>query len=107
MKRIGVFALLLLAAGAATAVAAGRHSASPSAARCGGLTWRLKTFSDTQRNKVSMSPLATTIRDIRLRRGPGSPPRRRSTSYQLHTWEVPAQTTSFRLDSTRSVRLAV
>jgi hypothetical protein len=107
MKRIAIFALLLFAAGAAAAVAAGNRAASPSASRCGGLTWRLKTFSDTRRGQVSMAPQSTTIGAIRLRRGPGRPPVRRTTSYQLHTWEVPAQITSYRLDATGSVRLVL
>lgn len=107
MKRLAVFALFLLTAGAASAVAAGKHSAGPSAARCGGLTWRLKTFSDARRGKVDITPLATTIGEIRMRHGPGRPPTRRTTSYQLHTWELPAQITSFRLDATGSVRLVL
>jgi hypothetical protein len=107
MKRTGVFALILLAAGAAAAAAAGTHSDAPSAARCGGLTWRLKTFSDKQRKQVDVKPEVTTIGAIRVRRGPGRSPTRRSTPYQLHTWEVPAQITSFRLDATGSVRLVL
>lgn len=107
MKRITVFALFLFAAGAAAAVAAGKHTASPSAATCGGLTWRLKTFSDPQRNRVDVAADSTTIGAIRSRRGPGRPLRRRTTPYQLHTWEIPAQVTSFRLDATGSVRLVL
>lgn len=107
MKRTAVLVLISLAAGAAVAAAAGTRSASPSAASCGGLTWRLKTFSDLQRRKVDVAPQTTTIRAIRERRGPGRPPKRRSTAYQMHTWEVPAQITSFRLDPTGSVRLVL
>lgn len=107
MTRLAVFALFFLAAGAAAAVAAGKHTASPTAARCGGLTWRLKTFSDAQRRRVDVRPQSTTVGAIRSRRGPGTPPRRRTTDYQLHTWEVPAQVTSFRLDATGSVRLVL
>ncbi len=107
MKRAGLFALIILAAGAATAAAAGNHSSAPSAARCGGLTWRLKTFSDLRRRLVSTKPQTTTIASIRDRRGPGRPPTRRSTAFQLHTWEVPAQVTSFKLDATGSVRLVL
>jgi hypothetical protein len=107
MKRTGAFALILLAAGAAVAAAAGTRSAAPSAARCGGLTWHLKTFSDNQRMHVDVAKQVTTIGAIRSRKGPGLPPTRRVTSYQLHTWEVPAQITSFRLDATGSVRLVL
>ena len=105
MKRLGIFALLFLAAGAAAAAAAGTHVSGPSAARCGGLTWRLKTFSDAQRRQVDVTPDTTTIGSIRQRRGPGRPLVRRATAFQLHTWEIPAQVTRLKLDSTGSVRL--
>lgn len=105
MIRVGAFALIFLAAGVVAATAAGRHSGAPNAARCGGQLWRLKTFSDPQRMKVDVNPRITSIAAIRARRGPGRPPTRRTTDFQLHVWEVPAQVTSFRLDSTGSVRL--
>ena len=105
MKRIALFALLLFAAGAAAAVAAGKRTASPSAASCGGLTWRLKTFSDLQRRQVDVKPEVTTIDSIRQRRGPGRALTRRSTAFQMHTWEVPAQATRFKLDANGSIRL--
>jgi hypothetical protein len=105
MKRVGIFALLFLAAGAAAAAAAGTHESGPTAARCGGLTWRLKTFSDPQRRQVDVAPDSTTIGSIRQRQGPGRPLMRRTTAFQFHTWEVPAQVTRFKLDSTGSVRL--
>src|SRR3954471_3607923 len=99
MKRAGFFALIFLAAaGTAAATAAGRHSAAPSAARCGGTLWRLKTFSDPQRRRVGLAPQATTIGAIRERQGPGRPPTRRTTAFQLHTWELPAQITSFKAE---------
>lgn len=107
MKRVGVCALILLAAAAAAASAAGRHSAAPSASRCGGELWRLKTFSDAQRRKVDLRPQNTTVGAIRERQAPGSPPSRRRTAFQLHTWEVPAQVTLYRLDATGSLRLVL
>src|SRR5437660_10708612 len=105
MKRAGVFALIFLAAGAAAATAAGRHSAAPSANRCGGVLWQLKTLSDPQRRQVNLSPQETTIGAIRARHGPGRTPTRRTTAFQRHVWEVPAQVTSFKLDATGAVRL--
>lgn len=107
MKRAGLFALIFLAAGAAAATAAGRHSAAPTAARCGGPLWRLKTFSDTARGRVSLAPAETTIQAIRVRRGPGRPPHRRSTAFQLHTWQVPAQITLYKLEATGALRLVL
>jgi hypothetical protein len=102
-----VIVLLMVAAAVGAVAAFARGNTPPSAAHCGGTTWRLQTFSDAQRRQVSVSPLATTIGDIRLRHGPGAPPRRRITAYQFHTWEVPAQITSFKLDASGSVRLVL
>jgi hypothetical protein len=105
MKRVGVLALIFLAAGAVAATAAGRHSAAPNAARCGGQLWRLKTFSDRDRQKVDLNPQQTTLAAIRQRHGPGRPPTRRTTQFQLHVWEVAAQITSFKLEATGALRL--
>jgi hypothetical protein len=111
MKRASLIALFLAAAGAAAGVAvasaAGRHSAAPSANRCGGQLWRMKTLSDRLRGRVQLAPQTTTIGAIRDRSEPGRPPRRRTTQFQLHAWEVPAQVTSFKLDSTGAVRLVL
>jgi hypothetical protein len=107
MKRVGVCALIFLAAAAAAANAAGRHSAAPSASRCGGQLWRMKTFSDAQRRKVDVNPHDTTVGAIRERQAPGSPPSRRKTAFQLHTWEVPAQITAYKLDAFGSLRLVL
>jgi hypothetical protein len=107
MKRTAVFALILLAAGAAAAAAAGHRSASPSASRCGGTLWRLKTLSDTERTRVDLVPQVTTIGDIRQRAAPGRIPRRRATPFQRHVWEVPAQVTAYKLDSTGAIRLVL
>ena len=108
MKRVGVFALIFLAAaGTAAATAGGRHSAAPSAGRCGGPLWLLKTLSDPQRAKVHLVPQQTTIASIRERKGPGKPPTRRTTAFQRQTWEVPAQITSFKLEATGALRLVL
>jgi hypothetical protein len=108
MKRAGIFALIFLAAaGTAAATAGQRHSNAPSAARCGGPLWRLKTFSDPQRRQVDLAPQQTTIAAVRERKGPGQPPTRRSTPFQLHTWEVPAQITSYKLEATGALRLVL
>ena len=105
MKRAGLFALIFLAAGAAAATAAGRHSSAPNASRCGGELWQLKTLSDPERGKVELAPQPTTIGAIRERKGPGRVPTRRTTAFQLRAWEVPAQVTSFKLDPTGAIRL--
>ncbi len=107
MKRFAVFALISLAAGATVATAAGVRSSAPSAAHCGGKLWRLKTLTDAQKAHIAWGTAPTTIKEIRARRGPGTPPSRRTTAFQLHNWEVPAQITSFKLDATGSVRLVL
>lgn len=111
MKRAGLIALFFAAAGAAAAFAVApataHHSATPTASRCGGQLWRLKTLSDRLRRRVELAPQTTTIAAIRDRHAPGRPPTRRTTPFQLHTWEVPAQVTSYKLDATGAVRLVL
>jgi hypothetical protein len=107
MKRVGTFALIFLAAGAAAAAAAGTHLSAPSAARCGGATWRLKTFSDPQRRQVDVGMQSTNLHGILVRPGPGRELTRRSTPFQRQVWGVYAQITKYKLDSTGAVRLVL
>jgi hypothetical protein len=109
-SRVALIALVVAAAGAAAALAAAgviRHRGAPSAARCGGPLWRLKTLSDPGRGRVDLTPTPTTIAAIRERQGPGRPPLRRTTSFQTHVWEVPAQITSYKLEATGALRLVL
>jgi len=99
VKRVGPIALLFLATAAAAATAAGHESASPSADRCGGQLWRMKTLSDPGRRSVRLGPVATTIRAIGERPYPRPIPRSRRTPFQRQTWEVVAQVTRFRLET--------
>jgi hypothetical protein len=98
MKRAGPIALVLLAAAAFAAVAAGRDAAGPTANRCGGQLWRLKTLSDPQRRMVHLGPKTTTIADIAERPYPRPVPRLRRTPFQRQAWEVVAQVTQYRVD---------
>jgi hypothetical protein len=107
MKRAGSFALIFLAAGAAAAAAAGNHLSAPTAARCGGSTWRLKTFSDSQRRQVDLKAAPTTLHDILERPGPSRALSQRRTPFQRQLWGVYAQTTKYKMDSTGSVRLVL
>jgi hypothetical protein len=107
MKRAGIVVLFFLAAGAAAAAGAGTHASGPSSARCGGSTWRLKTFSDPQRRQVDLKTESTTLHDILARRGPGRAIGRRATPFQLQVWGVYAQITKYRLDDNGSVRLVL
>jgi hypothetical protein len=99
MKRVGLIALLAIGAATIAASAAGRDSAAPSAARCGGSLWRLKTFSDSGRSAVRLTPETTTIADIGKRPFPKPLPRKRRTPFQRQAWEVVAQVTQFRLEA--------
>jgi hypothetical protein len=106
MKRAGLIAALLIAATAAAAAANVRSASSPTAARCGGALWQMKTLSDPGRASVSLTPSSTTIAAIADRPFPQRLPRKRRTAFQRQTWEVVAQLTAFRLE-TGGVRLVL
>ncbi len=91
--------ILFVALSAAASIVALKVNAAntPTALRCGGALWPLKTFSDPQRKTVNLSPEATTIGAILERRGPNVAPTRRRTAFQRQNWEVVAQVVSFRL----------
>jgi hypothetical protein len=99
MKFAGPIALLLLLAAASAALAAGRDNAGPSASRCGGQLWRLKTLSDVRRNTVNLDPRATAAGAIAKRPFPRPIPRVRRTPFQGQAWEVVAQVTDYRFES--------
>jgi hypothetical protein len=97
MRWIGLITLFLATAAVAAAVAA-TAGPKPSAERCGGILWRLKTFSDRERQRVRLMPRQTTIAAIGARPFPHPLPRSRRTSFQRQMWEVVAQITEYRLD---------
>jgi hypothetical protein len=100
MRRIALIALsLAVAATAATAAPTAANKATrPSAQTCGGILWRLKTFSDIGRRRVRLTPRRTTIAAIAARPFPSPLPRTRKTSFQRQTWDVYAQITEYKLD---------
>jgi hypothetical protein len=104
MKLAAPIALVLLAATAFAAAAAGRDSAGPTPARCGGELWRLKTLSDPGRNTVELGATDTAIGAIGKRPYPRPVPRLRRTAFQRHAWQVVAQITKFRFE-TDGIRL--
>jgi hypothetical protein len=104
MKLAGPTALVLLAATAFAAVAAGRDTAGPTAARCGGELWQLKTLSDPGRKTVQLDPGETTIAAIGKRPFPRPVPKVRRTAFQRHVWQVVAQITQYRVE-TGGIRL--
>ena len=94
-------ALVLAVAASAAAVAQTaprRPTLTPSAKTCGGILWRLKTFSDRQSRVVRMSPERTTIGAIGERQPPHALPRSRRTKFQRQVYEVVAQITEYRID---------
>ena len=104
MKLAAPIALVLLAATAFAAAAAGRDTAGPTPARCGGELWRLKTLSDVGRNSVQLEATDTTIAAIGKRPYPRPVPKLRRTAFQRHAWQVPAQITKYRVE-TDGIRL--
>jgi hypothetical protein len=104
MKLAAPTALVLLAATAFAAAAAGRDAAGPTAARCGGELWRLKTLSDPGRKTVQLEPTDTTIAAIGKRPFPRPVPKLRRTPFQRHVWRVVAQVTKYRVE-TDGIRL--
>ena len=104
MKLAVPTALVLLAATALAAVAAGRDSAGPTPARCGGELWRMKTLSDLGNKAVQLEPTTTEIAAIGKRPYPRPVPRLRRTAFQRHAWEVVAQITKYRFE-TEGIRL--
>jgi hypothetical protein len=94
---------LAAAVSAATVHAARGHrlaSDVPSAVRCGGPLWRMKTLSDPGRYRVKLTSRPTTIGAIQQRRVPRPTPARRKTPFQRQTWQVGAQITRYWIDGT-------
>jgi hypothetical protein len=108
MKRARLIAFIAFTL-AATVSAATVHAArghrsavreAPSAVRCGGPLWRMKTLSDVGRNSVKLAPRPTTIGAIQQRGMPRPTPARRKTPFQRQVWQVPAQITRYWIDVT-------
>jgi hypothetical protein len=98
LQQARLIGLVAISLGAATLAATVHAAAAPSAARCGGNLWRLKTLSDPGRRAVRLTPRATTIGAIRDRGQPRPFPTRRTTPFQRQTWEVVAQIVEYRRD---------
>jgi hypothetical protein len=104
MKFAAPTALVLLAATAFAAAAAGRDAPGPTASRCGGELWRLKTLSDPGRKTVQLEATDTTIAAIGKRPFPRPVPTLRRTPFQRRAWQVVAQITKYRVE-TDGIRL--
>jgi hypothetical protein len=97
MRRLALIALFVTVAAMAASVAT-TAALRPSAQTCGGMLWRMKTFSDAQRQRVETAPHLTTIADLIQRPFPHPLPRSRRTKFQRQTFEVIASITEYRLD---------
>ena len=97
MRRIALIVLFLAVSALAAAVAP-TAALKPSAEACGGVLWRLKTFSDRDRKRVGLTPRQTTIAELAARQFPQPLPRSRRTSFQRQTYQVIAQITEYRLN---------
>jgi hypothetical protein len=103
--RLNAFIVLTLAASvtAATVHAARGHLAggdAPSAVRCGGPLWRMKTLSDIHRSLVRLAPRPTTIGAIQQRGTPRPTPALRMTPFQRQSWQIGAMITRYWIDGT-------
>jgi len=90
------------------------HAGRPSHARvaerapgpwCGGLPWRLMTLSDPQRNRVSFTPLDTSISAISQLEAPHAIGLTRATDFQRHRWRMVAVVDRYRLASNGEIVL--
>jgi hypothetical protein len=98
VRRVGIIGVLAASLATPVVSASIGSASAPSAAACGGVQWRLTTFSDPDRAKVVLSPRATTIGGIAARATPRTiPTRRRPTAFQRQTWQVAAQITDYHL----------
>lgn len=97
MKRICILVVLVASTGLAGTVAS-KAGFRPNARACGGVLWRMKTFSDREKNRVRMVPQQTTIGDIAARPYPTPLPRSRSTPFQRQNYTLVAQITEYKLD---------
>ena len=91
-------AAAFLALGAATA-SAHRDVASsgPSVSRCGSL-WQLRTLSDSNRGRVNMNAVDSSVAALGARSAPGRSPSSRD-AFERQTYKVVAQIVKFRADS--------
>jgi hypothetical protein len=99
VKSAGLIAVLMLAAAVAAVAALARTQQVPTATRCGGQLWRLKTLSDPGKKAVALAPpKTTTLGAIAGKPYPRPVPRKRRTAFQRQNWKVVAQITAFRLE---------
>jgi hypothetical protein len=86
------------------ALARARYGPGP---RCGGVLWRLQTFSDAQRDQVELDRVETTIPDIARLGSPHAIVPRRTSDFQLHTWRLHVVIDRYRIASDGEIVLVL
>jgi hypothetical protein len=99
------FLFLPLAVAGALAVAAATASAhpdmassGPSASRCGGSLWQLRSLSDAGRSRVNMNAKNVSVAGLDALSAPGRSPSSRD-AFERQAYQVTAQVVKFRADS--------
>ena len=102
--------VLLLAAvsacSGALAARASAHHVSPGP-WCGGPRWRLMTLSDTDRKKVRLDRIASSIGSIADQQSPLVIGLRRTTPFELHSWRLQAVVDRYRIASNGEIILVL
>ncbi len=74
---------------------------------CGGTLWRQMAFSDLDRAKVNLTPVATSIAQIGALSAPAKIGLARSTAFQRHTWHLHAVIDRYRIASNGEIVLVL
>jgi hypothetical protein len=78
------------------------------ASGCGTERWPVKTGTDANRNQVNTTPIATTITYLGSRPKPSSyPNNNRIAPYELHTYQVTAYVTQYKLEADSDIHLVL
>jgi hypothetical protein len=109
---LAVVAMVVLGAAASAAAAhaisspiAAHHAGRAPGSWCGGVLWRQMAFSDVERRKVDVAPVATTIGDIADLERPRRISASRTTSFQRHVWRLEAVIDRYRIASNGEIVL--
>lgn len=88
----------------ATASAGNRAGSSPGT-WCGGVRWRLMTLSDSDRRRVHLDRIPTTISNLAAQTPPKTIGMRRTTGFQLVSWRMQVVIDRYRIASNGEIVL--
>jgi len=78
------------------------------ASGCGTERWPVKTGTDANRNQVNTTPIATNVAYLGSRPKPSSyPNNNRIPPYELHTYQVTAYVTQYKLEADSDIHLVL